>query len=374
MPSRRSHWPSKRAAERLPAPISIPPSRDFEGNDGPWSTFSIQIGTPPQRVKVLVSTASSQTWVVVPDGCAQSDDANCAASRGGLFDPDTSSTWHQNENAAGGLFPLTLEADLGLRGAGLYGYDTVSLGEQVTNGPSLDQQVVAGVATESFFLGLIGLNPEPVTLPNTTASIPSYLSQLNQSSLIPSLSWSYTAGNQYRPGPAYGSLILGGYDDSRFEPNDVVFPINRTDSRDFRVNVSLVSINGNEIDYTADLYTENETISFLIDPTTPYIWLPLNVCQEIEQTLGIEWDEDVQAYLVNDTLHDTLTDRDTSIVFNIGNSSTIPLKGFNITLPYAAFNLTASAPLLNNASRYFPLRRAANESQFILGRTFLQEA
>jgi len=46
----------------------------------------------------------------------------------------------------------------------------------------------------------------------------------------------------------------------------------------------------------------------------------------------------------------------------------------NITLPYAAFDLTASAPLVNSTTRYYPLKRAANSTQYLLGRTFLQEA
>jgi len=43
-------------------------------------------------------------------------------------------------------------------------------------------------------------------------------------------------------------------------------------------------------------------------------------------------------------------------------------------LPYAAFDLVADYPLVIDSSRYFPLMRAANESQYTLGRTFLQEA
>jgi hypothetical protein len=53
-----------------------------------------------------------------------------------------------------------------------------------------------------------------------------------------------------------------------------------------------------------------------------------------------------------------------------GGSST----SINITLPYAAFDLTASTPLATPATRYFPLKRAANSTQWVLGRTFFQEA
>ncbi|RAL66809.1 hypothetical protein DID88_007592 [Monilinia fructigena] len=46
----------------------------------------------------------------------------------------------------------------------------------------------------------------------------------------------------------------------------------------------------------------------------------------------------------------------------------------NITLPYAAFDWWAEYPLVQNATRYFPLKRASDSSQITLGRVFLQEA
>lgn len=369
---RKNYWLSKRGPPPLPAPISIPPSRDFDGDDGPWSTFPIQIGTPPQTVKVLISTASSQTWAVVPQGCTPSDPANCSTSRGGLFQSTNSTSWTQNQDVAAGLAPLLLEADLHATGNALYGYDTVALGGQGANGPSLTQQVVAGVATKGIYLGFFGLNPQPVSLPNTTAPLPDFLSKLNQSGSIPSLSWSYTAGNQYRPGPVYGSLVLGGYDLSRFESNALSFAINETNPRNLQVNIGTMFLTTNN--FTTELSTSNESISAFIDSTTPYVWLPLNICQQFEEAFGITWDEGTQAYLVNDTLHSALQGQDTSVIFNIGNSSTIPGQGLNISLPYAAFDLVAKAPLLKNSSRYFPLMRATNASQYTLGRTFLQEA
>lgn len=370
---RKSDWLGKRDAPPVPAPISIPPSGDFDGIDGPWSTFPIRIGTPPQTVKVLISTASSQTWVIIdPQGCTQSDPANCSTSRGGLFQNSSSTSWTQNQDVAGGLAPLLLEADLHDTGTGLYGYDTVSLGGQGANGPTLDQQVVAAVATKGFYLGLFGLNPQPVTLPNTTAPLPDFVSKLNQSGSIPSLSWSYTAGNQYRPGPVYGSLVLGGYDLSRFESNELSFAFNDTNARNLQVNIGAMYLTTN--DFSTELSTRNESTPAFIDSTTPYIWLPLNICQQFEEAFGLTWNEGVQAYLVNDTLHSALQGQDTSVVFNIGNSSTIPGQGLNISLPYAAFDLVAEPPLLKNSSRYFPLMRATHASQYTLGRTFLQEA
>ncbi|KAL6721947.1 hypothetical protein ACLMJK_001052 [Lecanora helva] len=370
-----SSWLAKRASSSFPAPVSIPPSKDFDGNDGPWSSFPIQIGTPPQTVKVLISTASSQTWAVDPQGCQPSDPANCSAARGGFFRPNDSSTWHQNTDVAGGLYPIGLEAYLNNTDNstnGRYGYDTVALTGQGPGGPKLDQQIVAAIATPNFYLGFLGLDPDSVALPNTNTKIPSLLSNLNSSRLIPSESWSYTAGNQYRPGPAYGSLVLGGYDTSRFQPNDVSYTFNSSSPSGLVVHIGEININTNDVITTVS--TDNESIEVTIDSTTPYIILPPTICEQFEETFNITWDDNVQAYLVNDSLHNALLEQDASVDFNLGNALTVPGQGYNITLPYSAFNLTAEAPLLNNPGRYFPLRRASNESQYVLGRAFLQEA
>jgi hypothetical protein len=79
-------------------------------------------------------------------------------------------------------------------------------------------------------------------------------------------------------------------------------------------------------------------------------------------------------YLVNDTLHDKLVAEDPAITLTIGSTAT-SRDVVNINMPYGSFDLTASWPLTSNgSSRYFPLRRAANESQYLLGRAFLQAA
>lgn len=363
-----------------------------------------------QDVKVLVSTTGSQTWAIIPQGCTATDPFDCSALRGGEFNPSESSTWTQNNMSSNGTFALGLESNLGYIGNGCvfcdvtlsvlrhfpdnftiekqliiqvsilqtvanvvgfnrdFGYDTVELGWQGSGGPSLDQQVVAGIATEEFYLGVFGLSPRPTNFTNFDSPKPSYLAVLKQRSMIPSFSWSYTAGNQYRLSTVLGSLTLGDYDASRFVKNNVSFAFNSVDERDLTVdveNISVASGNGSRSLLTS-------TIPAFVDSTIPYIYLPLEVCQQFEDVLGIEWDYDVQAYLVNETLHSKLVTQNATVSLSIGNSSMG--QAVEITLPYAAFDLMAEYPLVTNASRYFPLMRASNESQYTLGRTFLQEA
>lgn len=268
-----------------------------------------------------------------------------------------------------GIFSLGLELNLGYAGNnGEYGYDTVALGWQGSGGPSLDQQIVAGIATKQFYLGIFGLNPRPSNFTSFNNPVPSYMLNLRKQSLIPSISGGYTAGNQYRLNKVLGSLTLGGYDASRFIPNNVSFAFNEMDNRDLTVVVKQVTMKAENI--SQDFLSKS--IAAFVDSTVPYIHLPLDVCEKFEAAFGITWNTNVQAYLVNDTLNNRLKAQNPSVTFTLGTLTTT--NTVNISLPYAAFDLIADYPLMPNKTRYFPLVRAANDSQYTLGRSFLQEA
>lgn len=79
--------------------------------------------------------------------------------------------------------------------------------------------------------------------------------------------------------------------------------------------------------------------------------------------------------MVNSTLHTELLERGANITFTLAQA-TSGGPTTTITLPYSAFDLTALPPYqgLSNSTTYFPLRRAQNDTQYTLGRTFMQEA
>ena len=167
-----------------------------------------------------------------------------------------------------------------------------------------------------------------------------------------------------------GSLTLGGYDASRFLPNDLVFPL--TGDNSTNPMVEILSITATETLINNVTLLSND-IAALVDTTLPFIWLPMSVCQVFEQAFGLVWNESNQYYLVNDTTHQQLVKQNPIVTFELGNS-TLGKPSVNITLPYAAFDLQASSPIFQNGTNYFPLRRASNASQYTLGRTFFQEA
>lgn len=300
---------------------------------------------------------------MVPQGCTATDPSDCPNLRGGLFDPTTSSTWV--EKGIDNL-PLAAEEVWGYSGNGQFGLDNIVLSYSGGQGPLLNNTMLAGIATKDFFIGTIGLTPWGVNFTDFNQPAPSVLTSLKNAGEISSNSWGYTAGAYYTPKETYGSLTFGGYDQSRFVPNNLSITRGQDISRDLLVGVQSITSSTNNL--------LPHGIIALIDSTVPQIWLPLEACQRFEEVFGLEWDEDVGLYLVNDTLHKQLVNQNPSVTFTIG-STTTSSEIVNINMPYGSFDLTASWPLTaNGTSRYFPLRRADNASQYVLGRTFLQQA
>lgn len=117
----------------------------------------------------------------------------------------------------------------------------------------------------------------------------------------------------------------------------------------------------------------SEPIDIFIDSTDPNLWLPEDVCDAFEEAFGLAIDDKTGLYLVNETHHNTLLDSDAEVTFRLSDVNSGG-ETVRIVLPYAAFDLAAQYPLVDNTSYYFPLKRAANSTQYTLGRTFLQEA
>ena len=106
---------------------------------------------------------------------------------------------------------------------------------------------------------------------------------------------------------------------------------------------------------------------------TSQIWLPVRACEALERAFGLNYDPATDLYLVNDTVRERLLELNPTLTFKLGNAN-FGGDFVNINFPYSAFDQQASSPMYSSPKNYFPLRRAANATQYTLGRTFLQEA
>jgi len=183
-------------AHAVTTPLSIAPAGNWEGVDGTWNTYAVRVGTPETVLRLFVSTTGYQIWVVAPQGCASLSQQACDNNRGNDFYYNQSSTWQEQ-----GEYQLWIEQNLGLDGStdvGEFGFDTVGLGYDGEGGPTLQKQIVGAIATDDYYYGLLGINPVSTNWTNFTDPSPSYMTSLKDEGLIPSVSWAYTGGAQYR--------------------------------------------------------------------------------------------------------------------------------------------------------------------------------
>lgn len=197
---------------------------------------------------------------------------------------------------------------------------------------------------------------------------PSFLGELKNHRFIPSLSWGYTAGAAYRDNPVVGSLVLGGYDQSRFVPNNVTFGFGADFSRDLTVYLRSVGY-----DTLGSSLLLSESIPVFINSLVTHLWLPVEVCHRFEEAFNLTWSEDAQLYLVDDELHRRLHSLNPTVTFTFGHEESDG-DTVEINLPYGAFDLEGSPPFVDPPSKYFPLKRAERTEKYTLGRVFLQGA
>lgn len=337
-----------------------------DGLDGTWSSFNLSVGVPAQEVRLLPSWQSFQTLVVNPEGCSvYSNYDDCVNSRGQVFNLSQSSNW-----SSIGIFEFGIEQNLGLVGNAYYGYDSITLDD--SNHTTVEGSTVGAFAVSDFWLGRLGLNPKPTNWSDVSHGV-SLMTKLKAQGAIPSISFGYTAGAPYRFTGVEGSLTLGGYDQSRFEVNSIEFDFASDPAKD--TIVAIQSITTQAVNSSSSVELLPAPIYATIDSTVSQIWLPLDACEAFEKEFGLIWDSTYNLYIVNSSLHASLLARNASVNFTLGTVAS-GLQQMTITLPYAAFDMTAQSPYqgLADRSNYFPLRRAANSSQYTLGRTFMQEA
>lgn len=226
------------------------------------------------------------------------------------------------------------------------------------------------MVSNDFWFGIIGMGFQPTNSSGYGNPQPSFADTLYSNGSISSMAWSYTAGAYYRLKSVFGQMIFGGYDASRFTPNNITFTMTGDNLRDIVVTIrSITSTTGQG---NTTLMSTPEFA--FIDSGVPELWLPVEVCQQFEKAFGLEVDQESGLYLLNETTHQNLLNINPNFTFTLADQksggSTI-----DIVLPYASFDLNVTSPVvINKTSYYFPLKSTSSDTLYTLGRTFLQEA
>jgi hypothetical protein len=171
-----------------------------------------------------------------------------------------------------------------------------------------------------------------------------------------------------------GSLVLGGYDSSRFSQGGLSFTMPQSSSS-LSVNVKSIMVYPDpSVDQNQYSATVNNTGGFdaIVDSTLPYLWLPQAVCDQMAKIFRLNYDSKTDLYLVNDTNHQQNLAMNATVSFTLSNTADSS-NSVSISVPYAAFDLEAQWPIYSTTTRYFPIKNSSN-GNFVLGRSFLQEA
>ena len=140
---------------------------------------------------------------------------------------------------------------------------------------------------------------------------------------------------------------------------------------------------------TQSLSTWQDSFTAIIDSSTPFLWLPGPVCDEFAKALNLTYNSTFDLYTVTDEQYQSYTANDSfSFTFTLSSldnvddyGSPLDVSGVvNITISSQALISTLQYPYMNEAIQYgqpavpyFSLRRAEDNSTFIIGRSFLQE-
>jgi hypothetical protein len=210
-------------------------------------------------------------------------------------------------------------------------------------------------------MATLGLSPLSQNFTSNNTPIPSLLGTIGNpnNTLVPSTTWTYTAGAVYKSPPVFGSVTFGGYDANRIDlDRSISVPFWTDPSRDLLLGLQSITY-----DTLGSSPLLADGIYVFIDSLVAQMWLPLDVCQAFESAFGLEWDNITR-----------LLAQSPSFEFTVGPSKESDGNSTVIKLPYAAFDLNVTTPYYNQSQRYFPLKRAQNDTQYTLGRAFLQEA
>ncbi|KAL6709149.1 hypothetical protein ACN47E_001965 [Coniothyrium glycines] len=386
------HIRKRAEPQRLVAPYELRATEEFEGDDGKWSTFFINFGDSAgdgngQNFRVLPSTSSRNTLLPQP---AEWCDIDCAKSRGvglsggkqqrGLV---TTKSWveaglHEMPKPEG-WSAANVTTTWNSIPKGTLGIDNLGLGESTgeANSPVLPKQYIFGHTMKDFFFGLFGLGIGDAGPQG--ALEPSFLDGFFNADppWIASLSYAYTAGAYYRSNGngISGSLVLGGYDESRMASSGITIDMPFENNHTLKLGVQSMTWGANP-----DRDSNKHSLNLLagafparIDSTLPYLILPDSVCDEIATRFQLGYDEVKGLYTVNASAYGWNHDLEATITFTISADVMNSSARTSIVLPYAALDHNLSFPIMDASTRYFPIKRS-KDGVYVLGRTFLQEA
>lgn len=378
------------AAQSAPkAPIGVNFSLQTYGPDGPWQAVTIDAGNKID----LYPGVCGYSILISSRGAAPN------AQRGGTYNASSVPGVASNGNTS-----LT-QADGSQWGmTGQYYAGNMSFGNSAA--PASGINIISGTpmahnSTRQLSLGFLDVGfPQSsysVTGCSTTAGYnctnsTSPSTYYYQNGMLSSSSFGLTFGSASMGIP--GSFHYGGYDPSKIvgpvgvqpflpAPNSGSLTVIQGGSSEtiwqdfFQTTLEQIGIQTllgvtplTAGDFSGILQSRGLTVQF--DPTSPYIYLPRQVCDALASPLPVTYNSTLNVYLWN-----TSSPQYTSVIRSptVLSASLASRNGSAVTIsvPFALLNLTLEPPLVAEPTPYFPCQPAGGPT-YVLGRAFLQAA
>ncbi|TGO35688.1 hypothetical protein BHYA_0149g00010 [Botrytis hyacinthi] len=379
--------------------ISLQWSNRSYGPDGPWQAVSIDIGTPTQVIDLL----PGGTWTAnILSTSICSNSSGCSSSKAGLFDRHASTSYTEI-NDTGVIANTTFANRAGalpiLSGAAHIGLDTLT----VSNGTDSNTienfellvienavQTLSNGTAYAPQVGTLALGAPDINQTFSSNITGHFLSSgLYSQARIPSNSFGLHIGSTSMGIP--GSLVLGGYDQSR-----VLTPVTTQKGYNGTFSMSLADISIGTIEGYSPLNfnltksgllfnnatsaASNGLLEVNVDPSVPYLYLPTSTCDILASFLPIIYNENLSLYLWNTTspLYKPIISSPTYLAFTFSNpDSDNQNTQTSIKIPFSLLSLSLTSPLSNTSDSvpYFPCQPSSLPSgSWALGRAFLQAA
>lgn len=235
------------------------------------------MGNPPQELRLLPSFFGTTVTPIDANKCRVNP---CPSESGLLYNNSKSITWEAIDLGSGG-------APLGMSSSN-WSYEAQSIFGKDDIGIKTDRELALNIAKASFVTpifdfvrlstGMLGLNNRR----NNKEPDSSVIDRIVQQNGLDVSAWFYTAGSS--AANATGSLILGGYDQSRMDPKPGLMISQRKMTLPESYYVFLAQI-GNS---SGGLLYPAGTLVHLNSDTTQ-IWLSDQTCKNFEAAYGLVW-------------------------------------------------------------------------------------
>ncbi|CCK71911.1 pepsin-like aspartic protease KNAG_0I01200 [Huiozyma naganishii CBS 8797] len=322
------------------------------GKQTGFYSIDLAIGTPSQKVTVLLDTGSSDLWVTGANNpyCQTSLSSECKEY--GTFDYGQSSTF-QDRNSA-----LKINYQDGTKVDGRWGVDTLEL----NNGAIQLQNTMIGVADSSDSVaGVIGLGfPGLETTNNVQANGESYTyanfpMQLKQQGVTDATVFAIALDNSYG-----GDILFGAVDEGKYIGGLYTLPVvnSRGTATPIRMEVTLQGIGVDSDGGDQETFSSTPMLA-LVDSGSTMVYLPELIATAIYNKVGARYDGSSEMYTID---CGTNVEND-NLIFDFG--------GFHISTPVSNYIITDQRS--SNGQCLFGILSQSGNT-VVLGDTFLSSA